>query len=287
MYGYDGPNQDSDEIDFEFLSSEAFDSPREVLTNPWDDSQQKPVSVVMPEAFDLTDWQTFRIYWRPDACVKWTWIDPGTGNEVVLRTEAVSHIPDEAMSLYFNFWAPTEAWHAAYDAGLQPDQQDNGMKYEYFIDYTEVRVPGPSDPGDFDEDGDVDANDIDILYDNLGDTSYDLDGDNDADENDMTYLIENLVQLQDGSGRIGTKRGDFNLDGFVNATDLAIMNPNFGLSGKNYPHGNANCDDLIDATDLAILGANFGFAASTAFVPEPATLGLLALGGLALLKRRS
>ena len=45
------------------------------------------------------------------------------------------------MSLYFNFWAPTADWPKAYDASLKPDQQDNGVKYEYFIDYVEVRVP--------------------------------------------------------------------------------------------------------------------------------------------------
>ena len=144
-YGYDVPDQDSDEIDVEFLSNEVFDPPRQVLTNTWDDSQDKPEQIVMPEAFDLTAWQTFRIYWCPDPCIKWTWIDPNTGDEVLLRTETdPACIPDEPMSLYFNFWAPRPDWPKAYDAGLQPDQQDNGVKYEYFIDYAEVRVPEPA-----------------------------------------------------------------------------------------------------------------------------------------------
>lgn len=144
-YGYDEPNQDSDEIDFEFLSNEVFVPPREVLTNTWDDSQQKPVQVVMPDPFDLTEWQTFRMYWHPDPCVKWTWINPSTAEEVVLRTETdPAYIPDEPMQLYFNFWAPTDDWLKAYDADLQPDQEDNGIYYEYWIDYTEVRVPEPT-----------------------------------------------------------------------------------------------------------------------------------------------
>ncbi|MHC4985868.1 MAG: hypothetical protein ACYTFO_06905 [Planctomycetota bacterium] len=109
--------------------------------------------------------------------------------------------------------------------------------------------------GDFDNDGDVDTDDIDLLCDNLGDAAFDLDGDGDADEDDMIFLIEELVELTDGSGRTGTQVGDFNLDGLINATDLAIMNPNFGLSGMLYQNGNANCDDLINATDLAILAA--------------------------------
>ena len=152
----------------------------------------------------------------------------------------------------------------------------------------ELVAPGCSKPGDFDGDGDVDADDIDILCDNMGGDplEYDLDGDNDVDEDDFVYLIENLVELTDGSGRTGTKRGDFNLDGLINATDLAIMKPNFGFSPRKYAQGNANCDDLVNATDLAILAANFGYIAPPAPVPEPVSLTLLACGGLAALRRR-
>ncbi|MHC4986164.1 MAG: PEP-CTERM sorting domain-containing protein [Planctomycetota bacterium] len=141
-------------------------------------------------------------------------------------------------------------------------------------------------PGDFDTDGDVDTDDIDILCDNLGNSAFDLDGDGDADEDDFVYLIETLVELTDGSGRVGTQVGDFNLDGLINATDLAIMNPNFGLGGMLYQNGNANCDDLINATDLAILAANFGYVAPAAAVPEPVTLSLLALGAGGVLANR-
>ncbi|MHC4986064.1 MAG: PEP-CTERM sorting domain-containing protein [Planctomycetota bacterium] len=150
-----------------------------------------------------------------------------------------------------------------------------------------VFVAGTAIPGDFDTDGDVDTDDIDLLCDNLGDAAFDLDGDGDADEDDLIYLVENLVELTDGSGRTGTQVGDFNLDGLINATDLALMNPNFGSSAMNYGDGNANCDDLINATDLAILAANFGYIAPAGAVPEPITMSLLAVGGLALLRRRS
>ena len=148
----------------------------------------------------------------------------------------------------------------------------------------------PPTLGDFDGDGDIDADDIDILCDNMGGDvgTYDVDSDGDVDEDDLTYLIENFVELQDGSGRVGTKQGDFNLDGFVNATDLAIMKGTFGTSGVDYADGNANCDELVNATDLAILKTNFGFVALTGgVVPEPMTISLLAMGALALLRRRS
>ncbi|KKN43935.1 hypothetical protein LCGC14_0698070, partial [marine sediment metagenome] len=123
--------------------------------------------------------------------------------------------------------------------------------------------------------------------DNLGDPAFDLDDDGDADEDDMIFLITNLVELQDGSGRVGTKRGDFNLDGFVDGTDLALMKTAFGQPGQNYADGNANCDAFVDGTDLAILKTNFGFIATTGGgVPEPMTIGLLSLGGLALIRQR-
>ena len=143
--------------------------------------------------------------------------------------------------------------------------------------------------GDFDGDNDVDDDDIDILCANMGGDVgiYDMDGDLDVDEDDMIYHVENLVELQDGSGRVGTKRGDFNLDGIVNATDLAVMNPNFGLSGQLYSDGNANCDSIINGTDLAILAGNLGFVAPAGAIPEPITLALLSIGGVALLRRRS
>ena len=150
-------------------------------------------------------------------------------------------------------------------------------------------------PGDFDGDGDVDADDIDELCDNMGSANpaYDLDDgsgtgtpDGVVDANDFLYEIEHLVELSDGV-RVGTKAGDFNLDGLVNATDLAIMNPSFGFSGVDYAAGNANCDDVVNATDLAILDVNFGYVAPAGSVPEPVTVSLLCIGGLAILRRRS
>ena len=142
--------------------------------------------------------------------------------------------------------------------------------------------------GDFDGDGDVDDDDIDILCANMGGDvgTYDMDGDLDVDEDDMIFHVENLVELQDGSGRVGTKRGDMNLDGFVNATDLAIMQPTFGLSGQMYADGDLNCDGVVNGTDLAILASNIGFAAPTGAVPEPLTLSLLGIGAASLLGRR-
>ncbi|KKN86411.1 hypothetical protein LCGC14_0269660, partial [marine sediment metagenome] len=97
------------------------------------------------------------------------------------------------------------------------------------FDGNTVIGPGPS-RADLDNDGDVDADDIDILCANMGGdvATYDLDDSGTVDEDDMIYMIETMVELQDGSGRVGTRRGDFNLDGFVDGTDLALMKTAFG-----------------------------------------------------------
>ena len=150
--------------------------------------------------------------------------------------------------------------------------------------------PGSGSLGDFDSDGDVDTDDIDILCNNMGDAAYDLDGDGDADADDYIKLIQELVELTDGSGRTGTEVGDFNLDGLINATDLATMAATFGATPPPellYGDGNANCDELINATDLAILAANFGYVAPAGAVPEPMTVSLLAMGAAAILRRKS
>ncbi len=153
------------------------------------------------------------------------------------------------------------------------------------LDYT-VLVP----TGDFDEDGDIDSDDIGLLCANItgsgnppNDPKYDLDGDGDTDQDDMDMLIHDLVEITGGDGT-GTEYGDFDLDGDIDTTDLTILATNFGL-GTTWSEGNANCDLVIDTTDLAILATNFGFVASGA-VPEPATLSLLAVGSAALIRRR-
>ncbi len=148
----------------------------------------------------------------------------------------------------------------------------------------------PAPDGDFDGDGDIDADDIDILCANMGGDvgTYDLDGSGVVDEDDMIYLVETLVEYDtDDDGTpdgTGSYRGDFNLDGVVNATDLQIMKGSFGLSGVGYAAGNANCDTVVNATDLQILKGSFGLSASG--VPEPATLAALALGASGVLAHR-
>jgi hypothetical protein len=105
-----------------------------------------------------------------------------------------------------------------------------------------------------------------------------------------------------------TVTGDANLDAAVNGTDFALLAGNFGKSGQMWPTGDFNYDGTVNGSDFALLAGNFGrtlasqagepnltasdwqaletFGASVGVpVPEPAGLGLLALGGLALSAR--
>jgi hypothetical protein len=139
--------------------------------------------------------------------------------------------------------------------------------------------------GDFDGDGDIDADDVDILMANLGGDpgEFDLTDDGVVDQDDVDEWVFNIVPIGEN---IGTVYGDFNLDGEVNAGDLALLATNYGTVGDwGWATGDGNGDGNVDAGDLAMLATNYGTVVHP--VPEPVTLSLLAVGGAALLRRRS
>jgi len=85
--------------------------------------------------------------------------------------------------------------------------------------------------------------------------------------------------------------GDANTNGFVDDDDLAILLANWEQDAgtiTTWALGDFTADTNVDDDDLAVLLANWtgppppGGAAA----PEPATLSLLALGGLAVMRRR-
>ena len=81
----------------------------------------------------------------------------------------------------------------------------------------------------------------------------------------------------------GTAFGDFNLDGTVSLLDLGILGDHYDMLG-GWASGDANGDSIVVLLDLGVLGDHYSY--DRAAIPEPATLSLLALGGVALLKRR-
>jgi hypothetical protein len=140
--------------------------------------------------------------------------------------------------------------------------------------------------GDFDDDGDIDADDIDALGAAIQagstDAEFDMDGDGDVDADDFAMHVTTLVDTALGEGT-GTAFGDFNLDGLVGILDLGLLGDGYN-STNGWANGDANGDGTVGILDLGLLGDNYGYDGSV--VPEPATLSLLGLGAVALIRRK-
>ena len=88
------------------------------------------------------------------------------------------------------------------------------------------------------------------------------------------------------AGQMAFLYGDINLDLAVDAGDYGTWQANYGTAGPHaWGTGDLNNDAVVDAGDYGIWQANYG-TTLTAPVPEPATMALLAIGGLAVLRRR-
>jgi len=159
-------------------------------------------------------------------------------------------------------------------------------------------------PGDFDFDNDCDADDIDLISIEIRETAgpgipdidpalrsllFDVDGDYDIDNDDRMNVILNLVDRPGGNG---SRLGDADLNGEVNAGDYTTWADNFG-PGTGWATGDFNGNGETEAGDYTFWADNFGTGPNdvpipTAPVPtpEPATMMLLAIGGLATVVRR-
>ncbi len=85
-------------------------------------------------------------------------------------------------------------------------------------------------------------------------------------------------------------KGDFDLDGDVDVSDLGILATNYGTaSGATIFLGDSDFNGAVNVSDLGDLATYYNtdvWAAAGAAVPEPATMTMLVLGALALLVRR-
>jgi T5SS/PEP-CTERM-associated repeat protein len=110
-----------------------------------------------------------------------------------------------------------------------------------------------------------------------------LAGRNDWDTSELYSTGEiSVIEMLDGD-----TDGDRDVDG----EDYAAFVGVFGAAGDRYTDFNG--DGRVDLMDFVILRSNFGVGVesapeieSVATTPEPATLGMLALGGLAMVRRR-
>jgi hypothetical protein len=97
-----------------------------------------------------------------------------------------------------------------------------------------------------------------------------------------------------------TLLGDANLDGIVNSEDFTPFSANVGKNG-GWDQGDFNYDGIVNSEDFTPFSANLGKSASLASqagvlevangislanVPEPASVGMMVMAGLGILRRR-
>jgi hypothetical protein len=121
--------------------------------------------------------------------------------------------------------------------------------------------------------------------------SYDASSGSSSHPEDQFVIYDNLVITTENDLLVGGLTGDLDGDGFVGITDLNIVlgtwnqNVTPGSLGDGDPSG----DGFVGIEDLNVVLGNWNAGTpptAGAAVPEPATLGLVALGGAAMFKRR-
>jgi len=143
-------------------------------------------------------------------------------------------------------------------------------------------------PGDFNDDGVVDAADISLAEAAIGaglpgDDTYDFDGDGDSTSADVFFWRTQILDLP--------IPGDTDGDGDVDDADLGVAFANYtgplgaGVGTKTADEGDTDGDGDVDDADLGNAFAAYTGPIATA-VPEPTSLALIGLGGLAMLRRR-
>ena len=108
--------------------------------------------------------------------------------------------------------------------------------------------------GDFDNNGVVDQNDIDLLFAAINSQPasprFDLNGDDSVDEDDVSVLIDEIL---------GTVRGDANLDRKVDIRDFLTVSRSFGSSSAGWENGDFDGDSAVSVRDFLALSRVFGF----------------------------
>ena len=136
-------------------------------------------------------------------------------------------------------------------------------------------------PGDFNDDGQLTAADINELFAAVRAEStnglYDVDGDGAVTAADSIYWIEQLA---------ATHAGDANFDQAVDATDFQVWQSNVFVAGTGWEFGDFNGDGSTDASDFNLWNQNRSAAAAAERVPEPTSIILFVWLGCGLLTGR-
>ncbi|MCP4192872.1 MAG: PEP-CTERM sorting domain-containing protein [Planctomycetaceae bacterium] len=173
------------------------------------------------------------------------------------------------------------------DVRPNPSAPDNNPILNGFT----LEIGGAVIEGDFNNDGLLDAEDLDLLSAEVtsgnNNIAFDLNGDNAVTQTDRTVWVEDLKY---------TYFGDANFDGQFNSTDfvavfVAAKYEDEVPMNAGWSEGDWNGDGDFDSSDFvtAFTGAGFEVGprpAPAQTVPEPSSSLLLFLGILAIRRRR-
>ena len=135
-------------------------------------------------------------------------------------------------------------------------QTETGVMY---IDDISIAVPGATLNGDFNQNGTLDSEDIDMLtegvaHQNGNDPAHDLNGDSLINENDIRYWIKDLYH---------SWIGDSNLDHEFNSSDLVNVLASGKYEGGGFDSvwttGDFNGDGQTNSTDLVAALTDGGY----------------------------
>ncbi len=144
----------------------------------------------------------------------------------------------------------------------QSDQGSTDLSFDFELT-AELAIANPATvtidvgstiPGDLNQNGTVDAEDIDALFAAIAtgqtDLKFDLDENNSVESADADFLIGSILK---------TTRGDTDLDGDVDTIDITNMIIHFSsanVTGRRWSQGDTNGDGDVDTADLttAIIG---------------------------------
>gem|GEM_PF-2032472 len=111
----------------------------------------------------------------------------------------------------------------------------------------------PTLPGDFNGDGVVGTDDVDLLMSAIRTHSqksrFDLNEDAVTSDLDLDYMLSHILE---------TQRGDSNLDRQVDFADFLSLSTNFGEHDRTWADGDFNGDGLVSFADFLLLSGNFG-----------------------------
>jgi hypothetical protein len=160
-----------------------------------------------------------------------------------------------------------------------PDTEAETNGWVFGLDNVALSLIGSGAPdGDINGDGAVDVADLDELTAAVAagsnDTLFDMDRSGTVDSDDRAFWLTDIKE---------TFFGDVNLDQIVDAADLNTIGLNWqSTTATSWSQGDFNGDGNVNASDLNDLGINWRRSAvapaSTASVPEPTGIVLLAIG---------